>query len=103
MRYFEKIILTIFTILFLWLYIDIYKTISYGEPVDKKAKVIEFIIDKDKGKFETVLEVNGEIIFKDDRAFYYKVIDKLNQEIDVTIKENKKNNKIVIDEVKNIN
>ena len=102
MRYFEKIILTIFTILFLWLYIDIYKTISYGEPVDKKAKVIEFIIDKDKGKFETVLEVNGEIIFKDDRAFYYKVRDKLNQEIDVTIKENKKNNKIVIDAVKNI-
>lgn len=47
-------------------------------------------MDKDKGKFETVLEVDGEIIFKDDRAFYYKVRDKLNQEIDVTIKENKK-------------
>ena len=46
--------------------------------------------------------MNGEIIFKDDRAFYYKVRDKLKQEIDVTIKENKKNNKIVIDEVKNI-
>ena len=65
---------------------------SYGEPIDKKAKVIEFIVDKEEDKFETVLEVDGEIIFKDDKAFYYKVRDKLNEEIDVTVKENEFDN-----------
>ena len=68
---------------------------SYGEPIDKKAKVIEFIVDKDEDKFETVLEVDGEIIFKNDKAFYYKVRDKLNEEIDITVKENKLNDKII--------
>ena len=68
---------------------------SYGEPIYKKAKVIEFIVDKDEDKFETVLEVDGEIIFKNDKAFYYKVRDKLNEEIDITVKENKLNDKII--------
>lgn len=89
---FFKVIVILFIIGVLLYFLDISIENSYGEPIDKKAKVIEFIVDKDKDKFVTVLEVDGEIIFKDDKAFYYKVRDKLNEEIDVTVKENEFDN-----------
>lgn len=95
MNSFDKFLGTIFIIILIWGYVSFEKAIAYSDPVERKAKVIEFIVDKDKDKFETVLEVDGEIIFKKDKAFYYKVRDKLNQEIDVTVKENKLKDKVV--------
>ena len=95
MRAADKFGQILLIILFLVICIPFYIGISYGDPVDKKAKVIECFINEDNNKFETVLEVDGEIIFKNDKVFYYKVRDKVNQEIDITIKENKLNNKII--------